>query len=78
MRHYFLLGLLSVAGLGVACAMQTTHRAADLLRSQLADDWKYWMTQYPELATSFGYPGQNARWTNYSQADVEARARYLK
>jgi uncharacterized protein (DUF885 family) len=78
MRHHLLLSLLPVASLGVACAMQTSHRAADVLRSQLADDWKYWMTQYPELATSFGYPGQNARWTDYSQADVEARARYLK
>ena len=78
MRHHLFLSLLSVASLGVACAMQTSHRAADALRSQLADDWKYWMTQYPELATSFGYPGQNARWTDYSQAVVDARARYLK
>ena len=23
------------------------------------------MTQYPEIATAFGYPGQNARWTDY-------------
>ena len=78
MRHQWLLSLLSVASLGVACAMQTSHRASDILRSQLADDWKYWMTQYPELATAFGFPGQNARWTDYSQALVDERTRYLK
>ena len=26
-----------------------------------------WMAQYPETATAVGYPGQNARWTDYSQ-----------
>src|SRR3989440_5400492 len=78
MRHQLVLSLLSVASLGVACAMQTSHRASDTLRSQLADDWKYWMTQYPELATAFGFPGQNARWTDYSQALVDERTRYLK
>ena len=78
MRHHVLFSLLSLASLGVACAMQTSHRASDILRSQLADDWKYWMTQYPEMATAFGFPGQNARWTDYSQALVDERTRYLK
>ena len=49
-----------------------------MLRAQLDDDWKYWMAQYPEIATAFGYPGQNARWTDYSQAAIDARAAYLK
>ncbi|PYR24423.1 MAG: hypothetical protein DMF92_22730, partial [Acidobacteria bacterium] len=78
MRHHVLFSILSLASLGVACAMQTSHRASDILRSQLADDWKYWMTQYPEMATAFGFPGQNARWTDYSQALVDERTRYLK
>src|SRR5262249_2918900 len=41
-------------------------------------DWKYWMTEYPELATAYGYPGQNMRWTNYSASAIEARADYLR
>ena len=32
----------------------------------------------PEIATAFGYPGQNARWTDYSPAAIDARADYLK
>src|SRR5215831_13315083 len=48
------------------------------LRSFLDEDWKYWMTQYPEAATAFGYPGQNSRWTDYSQTAIDARADYLR
>src|SRR6185295_12190245 len=39
---------------------------------------KYWMTQYPELATAYGYPGQNMRWTDYSPSAIDGRADYLK
>jgi uncharacterized protein (DUF885 family) len=49
-----------------------------MLRMQLDADWKYWMTQYPEAATAVGYPGQNGRWTDYSQQAIDARAAYLK
>ena len=50
-----------------------------MLRAQLDDDWKYWMSEYPELATSIGYPGQNRRWTDYSQTgDRRARPACLK
>jgi uncharacterized protein (DUF885 family) len=49
-----------------------------MLHAQLDEDWKYWMTQYPETATSLGYPGQNARWTDYSPSAIDARAAYLK
>lgn len=49
-----------------------------MLRSELDEDWKYWMTQYPEWATAIGYPGQNARWTDYSPSAIDARAAYLK
>ena len=48
------------------------------LETQLEEDWKYWMTQYPELATAYGYPGQNMRWTDYSPAAIDARADYLR
>ncbi len=48
------------------------------LRKFFADDWNYWMVEYPEFATSVGYPGQNARWTDYSTAAVERRNQHLR
>lgn len=78
MRFYTLLSVLPFVWVSVACAVRAPERRADLLRTQLDDDWKYWMTEYPEVATSFGYPGQNARWTDYSPAAVDARATYLR
>ncbi len=50
----------------------------DLMRAQFDEDWKYWMTQYPETATLLGFPGQNARWTDYSPQAIEARSAYLR
>src|SRR3954468_17069086 len=78
MRIYALLAILPLVCASVACAVQAPDRQADRLRSQFDDDWKYWMTQYPEIATALGYPGQDARWTDYSQAAIDARADYLK
>jgi uncharacterized protein (DUF885 family) len=51
--------------------------AVEKLRAFLADDWKYWMIEYPEMATSVGYPGQNDRWTDHSPAAIERRNRHL-
>src|SRR6266700_1616946 len=78
MRIYTLLTVLPLFWFSVACAVRAPERRTDLLRPQLDDDWKYWMTQYPEVATAFGYPGQNARWADYSQSAIDARAKYLK
>jgi len=78
MRIYALLTVLPFVCVSVACAVGAPERRPDQLRTQLDDDWKYWMTQYPEVATQFGYPGQNARWTDYSQPAIDARAQYLK
>ena len=73
-----LLLLLSFVVLAAACASGPSTDEGDALRAHLADDWQYWMTQYPEVATSIGYPGQNGRWTDYSQPAIDARARHLK
>jgi uncharacterized protein (DUF885 family) len=73
-----LVALITMTILSAACASQTPQRTADMLRAQLDADWKYWMTQYPETATAIGYPGQNGRWTDYSQPAIDARAAYLK
>lgn len=51
--------------------------AAQKLRSFLAADWKYWMIEYPEMATSVGFPGQNDRWTDHSPAATERRIHHL-
>jgi uncharacterized protein (DUF885 family) len=39
--------------------------------------WEYAMREYPEFATSVGYPGQNARWTDYSLEAIARRKREL-
>jgi hypothetical protein len=79
MRTSALLALLPLVSL-VGCALQApdSDQAFARFRTALDEDWKYWMTQYPELATSLGYPGQNARWTDYSPSAIAARADYLK
>jgi uncharacterized protein (DUF885 family) len=81
MNHYVAIALLALGSLVIGCAAQppgSKSHASDALRTQLDEDWKYWMTQYPELATTYGYPGQNMRWTDYSQTAIDARAEYLK
>ncbi len=69
-------GLFTIFLIGAACA--STPMPIDLMRAQFTEDWKYWMTQYPEAATIFGYPGQNARWTDYSLSAIDARNEYLR
>ena len=64
--------LLSVA------TMAQNPSAGDRFRALLDDDWKYWMSEYPEVATAIGYPGGDARWTDYSPAAIESRARYVR
>jgi uncharacterized protein (DUF885 family) len=46
-------------------------------RVYLEEDWKRWMVEYPELATAAGFPGQNRRWTDDSDAGIEARTKHL-
>jgi uncharacterized protein (DUF885 family) len=46
-------------------------------RLYLEEDWKRWMVEYPELATSAGFPGQNRRWSDDSPAGIEARKKHL-
>ncbi len=47
------------------------------LHQLLAQRWEYSMREYPEFATSVGYPGQNARWTDYSLEAIARRKREL-
>jgi uncharacterized protein (DUF885 family) len=71
--------LLVLVALAAGCGRTPSPMAmTDIMRAQFNDDWKYWMEQYPESATLLGYPGQNARWTDYSQPAIDARNDYLK
>ena len=51
--------------------------AARKFREYLDEDWKQWMEEYPEMATSAGFPGQNRRWSDDSQESIEAKTRHL-
>lgn len=52
--------------------------AAKKFRAYLDEDWKRWMTDFPEMATGVGYPGQNRRWNDYSAAGIVAREKHLR
>lgn len=54
------------------------HPAIPQFRRQLDADWKYWLAQYPELATQVGVTDHDQRWTDYSGTAIENRARYLR
>src|SRR5437867_2402202 len=72
------IAVVAAAVLATACAGRPPRREGDMLHAQLNEDWRYWMTQYPEIATSFGYPGQEDRWTDYSQSAIDRRAAFLR
>jgi uncharacterized protein (DUF885 family) len=46
-------------------------------RVYLGADWKRWMEEYPEMATSAGYPGLNDRWTDDSHEGIDKRKKHL-
>jgi uncharacterized protein (DUF885 family) len=86
--------MLLVAGLSLGSALLTLpmmvlaqgsaheatadNAAGKKFRAFLDEDWKKWMTEYPELATGVGYPGQNRRWNDYSAKGIEARQKHLR
>ncbi len=78
MGYTLLASLVLVVTFAAACARDKGPTPAEAFRAQLDDDWKFWMAEYPETATAFGYPGQNARWTDYSPGAIERRESYLK
>ena len=78
MRSAIIPAMTLLTMFAAGCSRDAHPTPMSAFHAQLDDDWKYWMTQYPETATAFGYPGQNARWTDYSPAAIDARAAYLK
>ena len=78
---FALIALASSAGRAQtsAPARSPANTSATLrLRTFLAADWKYWVGQYPESATAYGYPGENGRWTDYSPAAIASRNQHLR
>ena len=71
-----ILGL--TLSLPVSVTAQQANRPDSVrLRQLLAQNWEYTMREYPEFATAVGYPGQNARWTDYSLEAIARRKREL-
>src|ERR1700739_4643939 len=64
-------------GQTAAAGSTKANDEARRFRAFLAEDWKRWMQEYPEFATSVGFPGQNRRWTDDSPAGREARIKHL-
>src|SRR6202048_2926100 len=62
------------AGGGPAAQSDATQH----FRKYLSEDWKKWMQEYPEIATAVGFPGQNRRWKDESQAGFNARVSHLQ
>jgi uncharacterized protein (DUF885 family) len=69
--------MLAVAQSGSSQTNANGKTAQDF-RAYLARDWKRWMEQYPETATSVGFPGQNRRWTDDSKDGIATRIQHLQ
>lgn len=68
----------------LAAAQKSERRGVDepqgvrRFRAYLEEDWKRWMTEYPEMATGVGFPGQNRRWSDDSPPGIAARKQHLQ
>jgi uncharacterized protein (DUF885 family) len=68
---------LPMLALAQSGANHSSGEAAQKFRAYLDADWKQWMIEYPDVATSVGYPGQNRKWTDDSPEGITARKRHL-
>ena len=60
------------------CATVQAQTETDKLQALLAAEWEYRMHEFPEFATSTGYPGQNHRWTDMSLDAIEMRKAHAR
>jgi uncharacterized protein (DUF885 family) len=87
MRMLFMLalgiggGLFAIPLIAVARSSEDASseqsEAARKFRAYLDEDWRRWMTEYPEMATEVGFPGQNRRWSDDSAEGIEQRRKHL-
>ncbi len=61
-----------------ACGTKREDAPSQAMYNQFDRDWQYWMAQYPETAASFGVPGGEGRWTDYSRDAITTRATYVR
>jgi uncharacterized protein (DUF885 family) len=87
MRMLFMLALGIGGGLVVIPLIVAARSSQDAgsaqsealrkFRAYLDEDWKRWMTEYPEMATEVGFAGQNRRWSDDSAEGIEQRRKHL-
>ncbi|MEO6223033.1 MAG: DUF885 domain-containing protein, partial [Vicinamibacterales bacterium] len=78
MARWRLTGVALVTMASMACGSRPTEAPSQAMYNQFDRDWQYWMAQYPEGAASFGVPGGEGRWTDYSRDAITARETYLR
>ncbi len=62
---------------GITAGAATSQSEHDRLWKLFDACWTYKMHEYPEWATSVGFPGQNGGWMDQSMAAIERRKREL-
>lgn len=62
---------------GITASAATSKSEHDRLWQLFDEYWANKMREYPEWATSVGFPGQNGRWTDMSMAAIERRKKEL-
>ncbi len=60
------------------CAAVQAQTETEKFHALLAAEWEYLMHEFPEFATSTGYPGQNDRWTDRSLDAIEMRKAHAR
>src|SRR5260370_28269586 len=61
--------------LAFAQTSSSPAEATRKFRAYLDEDWKQWMQEYPETASSVGFPGQNRRWSDDSAREIQRKSR---
>jgi hypothetical protein len=69
--------LFVIPPVATAQARSSPAEATRKFRSYLDEDWKRGMQEYPETATSVGFPVENRRWSDDWREGMEARIRHL-
>lgn len=62
---------------GITASAADSKSEHDRLWKLFDEYWANKMREYPEWATSVGFPGQNGRWTDMSLAAIERRKKEL-
>ncbi len=68
------LAVFLLASVGSAMTKKTAEDTK--LRKFLQKEWEWAMKEYPEAATSVGFPGQDDRWTDMSRAAIDKRKKH--